>query len=306
MTENREIKSSVFTDLFGDDELVGKKNFLSLYNALHGTNLKFEETKIERKIIPQTLSKTFYTDVTMEIDGKLIIFVEHQSTINNNMPLRFLEYFVHILYGIVPARARYWKSLYKIPSPEFYVLYNGSDPLPYESELKLSDAFMSEQENPLCELKVKILNISKKEDEKLPIIQKCDILKQYCEFIATVFEKKASLKSDCTNEEASEALEQSINECIKKDILSDYLMRKGTEVRNMFFGEYSYEEDIAAQREEAKEEGLEQGAQQKAIEDAKSFYANGASYEIISKSLGMTIEQVKEIVKDVVRVTAEA
>ena len=27
MTENREIKSSVFTDLFGDDELVGKKNF---------------------------------------------------------------------------------------------------------------------------------------------------------------------------------------------------------------------------------------------------------------------------------------
>ena len=78
----------------------------------------------------------------------------------------------------------------------------------------------------------------------------------------------------------------------------------------MFFGEYSYEEDVAAQREEAMEEGieqgLEQGAQQKAIEDAKSFYANGASYELISKSLGMTIEQVKEIVKDVVRVTAEA
>ena len=59
MTENREIKSSVFTDLFGDDELVGKKNFLALYNALHGTDLKLEETKIVRKIIPQTLSKTF-------------------------------------------------------------------------------------------------------------------------------------------------------------------------------------------------------------------------------------------------------
>lgn len=43
-----------------------------------------------------------------------------------------------------------------------------------------------------------------------------------------------------------------------------------------------------------------EGAEQKAIEDAKSFYANGASIELISKSLKMTPEQVKEIVKDVV------
>lgn len=47
--ENREIRSSVFADIFGDDELDGKKNFLSLYNAIHGTDLKLEETKIEHK-----------------------------------------------------------------------------------------------------------------------------------------------------------------------------------------------------------------------------------------------------------------
>ena len=41
--ENREIKSSVFADLFGDDELDGKKNFLSIYNAIHETDLKLEE-----------------------------------------------------------------------------------------------------------------------------------------------------------------------------------------------------------------------------------------------------------------------
>ena len=296
MTENREIKSSVFTDLFGDDELVGKKNFLALYNALHGTDLKLEETKMERKIIPQSLFKTFKTDVTMEIDGKLIVFVEHQSTINENMPLRFLEYFVHILYGIVPARARYWKTLYKIPSPEFYVLYNGSDPLPEESELKLSDAFIIEQANPLCELKVKVINIGKKEGLKLPIFQKCDILKQYCEFIAAVFEKKALLKPDCTNEEARESLEQAIDECIKKDILSDYLIRKGTEVRNMFFGEYSYEEDIAAQREEAMEEGIEQGAQQHAIEAAINLLKmHLGSPEQIAQAQGLPIQKVLEL-----------
>ena len=47
---------------------------------------------------------------------------------------------------------------------------------------------------------------------------------------------------------------------------------------------------------EGLEEGREQGYQQKAIEAAKSFYANGASLELIAKSLNMQIEQVKEIV----------
>ena len=116
MKENREIKSGVFADLFGDDEKVGKKNFLSLYNAIHDTNLKFEDTVIEQKKIPQAVYKTFYNDVSMLINGRLIVLIEHQSTPNKNMPLRCLEYYVHLLYGIVPAKARYKESLYKIPA----------------------------------------------------------------------------------------------------------------------------------------------------------------------------------------------
>ena len=54
------------------------------------------------------------------------------------------------------------------------------------------------------------------------------------------------------------------------------------------------------------DEGKLVGSQQKAIEDARSFYANGASIELIANSLKMTIEQVKEIVKDVVQVKVEA
>ena len=50
-SQNREVKSTVFADLFGNDELVGKRNFLSLYNAIHGTCLKLEDTVIERKLV---------------------------------------------------------------------------------------------------------------------------------------------------------------------------------------------------------------------------------------------------------------
>ena len=45
------------------------------------------------------------------------------------------------------------------------------------------------------------------------------------------------------------------------------------------------------------ESGKEAGAEQKAVEDARSFYANGVSLEIIAKSLNMPVEKIKEIVK---------
>ena len=293
MTENREIRSSVFADLFGDDELVGKKNFLALYNAIHGTNLKFEETQIERKTIPQSLYKTFSTDVTMEINGKLIVFVEHQSTINFNMPLRFLEYFVHILYGIVPAKARYKKALYKIPTPEFYVIYNGYEPMPREEELKLSDAFKVQSDDCPCELKVKVVNIGGEEGLKLRIVQNCDILKQYCKFIEIVFGKESILSQECTKELACERIDDAIKESIQKGILADYLTRKGTEVRNMFLGEYDYDTDIAVQREEAMEEGMKR----KAEEDALALLKESISPETISKCVRLPLEKVLELQK---------
>ena len=48
-------------------------------------------------------------------DGKLIVLVEHQSTVNENMPFRCLEYVTRIYEGIVPVRKRYAEKVYKIP-----------------------------------------------------------------------------------------------------------------------------------------------------------------------------------------------
>ena len=76
----------------------------------------------------------------------------------------------------------------------------------------------------------------------------------------------------------------------------------------MFIGEYDYDLDMQVKAEEAREEGLAEGLaegqQQKAIEDARSFYANGASIELIAKSLKMTEEQVREIVNKTVPMKA--
>lgn len=60
-----------------------------------------------------------------------------------------------------------------------------------------------------------------------------------------------------------------------------------------------WERQKAYEFERGKEEGIQEGTHTAKIEDARSFYANGVSIELIAKSLGMTIEQVKEIVSDI-------
>lgn len=306
-TENREIKSGVFADLFGDDEKDGKKNFLALYNAIHDTNLKLEETHIEQKKIPQAVYKTFYNDVSMLINGRLIVLIEHQSTPNKNMPLRCLEYYVHLLYGIVPAKARYKEALYMIPAPEFYVFYNGEKHVEKECVMKLSDAFLEKQDSPVCEVKVKFANIRKNKGENLPVVQKCDILKQYCEFMEIVFRHQAELKEQPTNEEMQGCYEKAINEAISRGILADYLSRKGTEVRNMFIGEYDYDLDMQVKAEEAREEGLaeglaegqKKGQQQKAIEAAINLLnMRLGTLEQIAQVTSLPIEKIQELQKN--------
>ena len=289
--ENREIKSSVFADLFGDDELDGKRNFLSLYNAIHGTNLKLEETTIKHKKIPQAICKPYDNDISMLINGRLIVLVEHQSTPNENMPLRCLEYYVHLLYGIIPAKARYHESLVKIPTPEFYVFYNGQRKTENEYIMKLSDAFWETQVEPSCELKVRFMSIIGDEGKNLPVVQKCDMLRQYCEFMDIVFRYQAELKETPTKDEQKTCYERAIREAISKNILVDYLTRKGTAVINMFTDEYDYNSDMQAKMEDA--------ALRKAIENAKTMLSDELPPEKVSLYSGLPLEQVLELQKQI-------
>ena len=279
---NRKYKDSVFTDLFGSDK-TGKENFLALYNALSGNVFKLEEVSLERKVIERSLYKTFNNDVSWEINGKLIVLVEHQSTVNENMPFRCLEYVTRIYEEIVPIKERYAEKVYKIPNPDFYVVYIGKKEMPLEQELRLSNAFY-EKDGSKLELVVKVKNCS--DSKLLPLVGNCDILKQYCQFIEIVEQNYSRVFP-------KRSFKKAIEIAMEQGILTDYLDRKSREVINMLCAKYDYKMDIAVKKEEAFQDGQEA----KAIEAAKSFYDNGVSVEIIAKALKMTQEQVLQIVK---------
>ncbi len=281
--ENREHKDSLFVDLFYQDE-TAKKNLLSLYNALHDTNYK-DETIIRKVKIDDVLYKNFKNDISCEVNGQVLVFGEHMSTINRNMPLRCLMYVGRAYEQLVDSKARYRTTLVKIPTPEFYVFYNGEKEQPLERVLSLSDAFMNPAGENSVELKVKVININS--DKAHGILDKCGILKEYSQFISTV--RKYS--------EEESAIKKAIKECIEKGILADYLKRKGSEVENMLIAEYSYEEDMQVKQEEARQEGIWQGRREGITLSADIFQMVKKNPDLtnvqIAEKLGCSVEDVE-------------
>lgn len=74
--ENRKVKDSVFVDLFGRD-IKYRENFISLYNALRGTNLKPDETELVPEMLENVIYMAYANDVAMQVNGKLVVLIEH-------------------------------------------------------------------------------------------------------------------------------------------------------------------------------------------------------------------------------------
>ena len=63
----------------------------------------------------------------------------------------------------------------------------------------------------------------------------------------------------------------------------------------MLWGEYNYDEDIAAQRQEAFDDGIQQGELQKAIETARNLLKMSLSIQDISKATGLSVEEINKL-----------
>ena len=280
---NRRYKDSVFVDLFGEDK-DAKENFLSLYNALHGTHLD-SSTELKPLRLDNVMYMSFCNDVSCLIDNKIIVLAEHQSTVNANMPVRFLEYVSRLYEQIQTPRDRYLRKLKQIPTPEFYVFYNGKEKYPSKAELRLSDAFTVKSAKPNLELLVKVININYNKDNKL--LENCKPLQEYTLFVEAV---RRHIRFDREN-----GFKNAIKECIRNDILRDYLERKSREVMNMLVAEYDYDTDIAVQREEEREIAFADGSHQAKLETARILKRLGDSIQKIMQATSLTQEEVENL-----------
>ena len=249
---NRSYKDSLFRFVFAE-----KKDLLELYNAINGSH--YENTE---DLEVNTLEDVLYLGVKNDLSfllGSSMNLYEHQSTWNENMPLRGLFYFSELYQNYLKAEGLRLTGTGRrllLPLPRYIVFYNGTKEEPDETQLLLSDSFPEPKggELPALECRAQVLNINSGHNQE--IMKRCHRLKEYSEFIGEI---RCRLQSGLKLEDA---VEQGIEVCIRRGVLSDILSRSKMEVRKMLLTEYDEKAEREYLRKQSREEGLEEGVQQ--------------------------------------------
>jgi len=241
-------------------------------------------------------------DISFVIGGKLVVLVEHQSTINPNMALRFLMYLAEIYKRMNDAKAVHAGKALRLPKPEFIVLYNGVEPYPDEQIVRLSEAFekaeelgLPEKDHPALELEVRVLNIN--EGRNAAIAERCRELAGYSAFVAKARELRPPDGSTMEEQEAS--MKAAVRFCVEFGILTEFLKKYAGEVVGMQITDWNLEDAKAVWREEAREEGIAQGraAEREQANErfVRNLLAEGIPIETIARLAELPVEQVRAL-----------
>ena len=242
-TANRNYKDMVFRMLFSD-----RKNLLSLYNAISGAHYDNPEM-LEIVTLENAIYMGMKNDLAFIIDTDLFLY-EHQSTYNPNMPLRDLFYISSEYQKLVDKKSLYSSILQKIPAPQFIVFYNGTEKRKDSWVNHLSEAFENLPGNPKLELEVLTININEGHNEEL--MEHCQTLKEYAKYVNCVRKYAREL-------ELNEAVKLAVDECIRNNILSEFLRANKSEVISMSIFEYDKEEEERKLRKAEYEAGVADG-----------------------------------------------
>ena len=199
-------------------------------------------------------------DLSFVVDFDLWFF-EHQSTLNPNMPYRFLLYLASEYSKLNTDDLLYSNKLQMLDTPHFVVFYNGTDPLPEYSTLKLSSAYRNKEEAPQLELQVQVININLGFNAEL--MDACQILKEYAQFVAEV-RKQAKVYPN------RQAIVQAVDVCIRRDILKEFLLENKKEVIDMVFFEY----DAEAEKRVIYKDGKIEGKAEEIVRLCKKFHVS--------------------------------
>lgn len=277
---NREYKDRLFCKVFER-----KEDLLELYNAVNGTDYKDPEA-LEVNTLEDVIYLGMRNDRSFLIDGTMNLY-EHNSTQCPNLPLRGLFYFSRLYEGYAESQKIriYGRTRIKLPTPQFIVFYNGTAAEPDRSKLRLSDAYVQKDREPALECTAVMLNVNYGHNKTL--MDRCGKLKEYAILVAGVREKIRNGRP------LKEAVAETVDECIEKNILSDILMKNRAEVIGMILTSFDQEEYEKTIRDESYQEGKKEGK----TSLVAAMLKRGMSPEDIKKYSGVSdelLEKAKE------------
>ena len=265
LSANRLYKDRLNKMIFND-----KKELLNLYNAINGTHYD-DPAMLTITTLDNAIYMTMENDLSFIIDMRLALY-EQQSTVNPNLPLRFLMYITDIYSAYTKDMNIYGSKKVQIPLPSFVIFYNGVKSQPDRTEFLLSELFHPTTDQPALELKAVMLNINKGHNQEL--MNACHTLRDYSEYVARIRTYSAEMP-------LTDAVEKAITECIHENILRDFLLKNRAEAKAMSIYEYDEEKTLRMFREEGYEDGERNGKIQATIEMCLEF--NLSSDAIVQK-----------------------
>lgn len=257
---NRIYKDRLYKMIFND-----KSELLKLYNAINGTHYD-DPAMLTITTLDNAIYMTMENDLSFIIDMRLALY-EQQSTVNPNLPLRFLMYITDIYSAYTKDMNIYGSKKVQIPLPSFVIFYNGVKSQPDRTEFLLSELFHPTTDQPALELKAVMLNINKGHNQEL--MNACHTLRDYSEYVARIRTYSAEMP-------LTDAVEKAI-----KNILRDFLLKNRAEAKAMSIYEYDEEKTLRMFREEGYEDGERNGKIQATIEMCLEF--NLSSDAIVQK-----------------------
>ena len=274
MKYDRNYKSSIFAMLYEK-----KENIMDLYNGIYDEKCTDPEeitvnTLTDEDGVESGIFARFRNDLSFIFGAYLNLF-EHQSTINNNIPVRMLIYVVELITKLIPKEHLYREKAVKIPSPRFVVFYNGSKEAPLKKEIRLSDQYISEQADADLELKVVVYNINT--DNGSELLKKSRTLGEYMIFVDRA---RTALKETKDELQKKRALERVIDECIAEGIMSELLEERREEIIVTSILNY----DQAAHEQALHDDGFEAGTENTLLNNVRS----------LMKTMKMTVDEAMD------------
>ena len=275
---NTKYRDSVFQSFFNEPI-----RLLSLCNAVLETNYN-DPTKLEINTLEGIFFDRQKNDISCSIDNYFLVLVEHQSTVNNNMPFRFLCYVTELLNNLIKNKRKlYQENLILFPTPKFFVLYNGNKEEPTKKIMRLSDAFHSNSAS--LELIVTAFNINNNVNQ--PLLEKCSYLNDYSTLVGKV--KEGITKGLSYHE----AITYAIKFCLTNGIMGNYLLEHSEEVFNMLALEWNMNDALQARFDDGIEQGLKQGSENIALK----LINMGLSFTDIQKATELPLKRIQELAK---------
>ena len=273
---NAKYRDSVFRSFFNEPV-----RLLSLCNAVLNTNYA-DTSRLEINTLEGIFFDKQKNDISCSIDNHFLVLVEHQTSVNNNMPFRFLSYVTELLNKLIQDKRKlYRENLLRFPAPKFFVLYDGDRDEPIEKIMRLSDAFGGDSSS--LELVVTAFNINYGLPQ--PLFKNCPYLSDYSTLVGKV---KEGIRLGLSRRDA---IRRAVKFCLDNNIMRDYLLKHSEEVFDML----ALECNLDDAKQAWFEDGLEQGEIFRAEKIAVKMLRKGKPIMEIQELTELPLQRIREL-----------